>query len=149
MYQRIYVPVDNSEASLSALAEACKFAQSSGAVVRIVHVVDMTRQGWGNTDFVEPAELMKDADEQSEILLQAKELAQSFQIESECKVLKNWCDQIADTLCEDAKAWHADLIVMNTHGRGGIKRLVLGSVAEGVMRASAIPLLLMRDGVDK
>jgi len=38
---------------------------------------------------------------------------------------------------------------MNTHGRGGIKRLVLGSVAEGVMRASAIPLLLMRDGVDK
>jgi nucleotide-binding universal stress UspA family protein len=145
MYQRIFVPVDNSEASFSALAEACKLAQNCGAVVRIAHVVDMTRQGWGNTDFVPQEELQQSAEEQSEILLQAKELAQSFDIGSECKILKNWCDKIASTLAEDAKAWDADLIVMNTHGWTGLKRLLLGSVAEGLVRETSIPILMMRE----
>lgn len=147
MYHRIFVPIDNSEASFAALTQACLFAKGAGAKIRIAHVVDMTRQGWGSTDFVQATELQQNADEQSEILLQAKQLAQSFEIESECKILKNWCDKIATTLAEDAKAWDADLIVMNTHGWTGLKRLLLGSVAEGLMRETSIPILLIRKQV--
>lgn len=145
MYQRIFVPVDNSEASFTALSEACKLAKKSEGKIRIVHVVDMTRQGWGSTDFVQATELQQNADEQSEILLHAKQLAQSFNVESECKILKNWCDKIATTLSEDAISWEADLIVMSTHGWTGLKRLLLGSVAEGVMRETTIPILLIRE----
>ena len=148
MYQRIYVPVDNSEASFSALAEACKLAQRGGALVRIAHVVDMTHPGWGNTDYVPEEVLQQQAEAQSEILLQAKELAQSFDIKSECKILKNWCDQIAATLAEDAQTWEADLIVMNTHGWTGLKRLLLGSVAEGLMRQTSIPILIIRENAE-
>lgn len=145
MYQRIFVPVDNSEASFAALSEACKFARMSDTSrIRIVHVVDMTGPGWGNRDFVPDADLQKVADDQSEVLLQAKQLAQSFNVESECKILKNWCDKIPATLVEDARAWDADLIVMSTHGWSGLKRLLLGSVAEGLMRISSVPVLLIR-----
>lgn len=146
MYQRIFVPVDNSKGSFLALTEACKLAQVDGGRLRIVHVANMTQPGWGNTDFIPDSELQQMADEQSEILLQAKQLAQSFNVESECRVLKNWLDKIPDTLAEDAKAWDADLIVMSTHGWTGIKRLLLGSVAEGILRRSKIPTLLIRTG---
>jgi nucleotide-binding universal stress UspA family protein len=144
MYQRIFVPVDTSEASLAALNEACKLAKLESGKVRIVNVVNMTQSGWGNTDFVLDSDQQRLADEQSEILLPAKQIAQSYDIESECKVLRNRCDTIAQTLAEDAAAWQADLIVMNTHGWTGLKRLLLGSVAEGLMRASEIPVLLIR-----
>jgi nucleotide-binding universal stress UspA family protein len=144
MYQRIFVPVDNSEASFLALSEACKLAKASGARLRIAHVANMNQPGWGNTDFVPDGEMQQIADQQSEILLQAKELAQSFGVESECKVIKNWVDKIPNVLAEDAKAWQADLIVMNTHGWTGLKRLLLGSVAEGILRATTIPALLIR-----
>lgn len=144
MYQRIFVPVDTSEASLAALNEACKLAKLENGKVRIVNVVNMNQPGWGNTDFVPDNDQQKVADEQSEILLPAKQLAQSFDVESECKVLRNRCDTIAQTLAEDAEAWEAELIVMNTHGWTGIKRLLLGSVAEGLMRVTTIPILLIR-----
>ncbi|BEV71051.1 MULTISPECIES: universal stress protein [unclassified Paludibacterium] len=149
MYQRIFVPVDNSEASFQALTEACKLAQVSGGTLRIVHVANMSEPGWGNTDFVPAADMQQVADGQSEILLQAKQLAQSFNVPSECKVLKNWVDKIPHVLAEDARAWDADLIVMNTHGWTGLKRLLLGSVAEGVLRAASIPTLLIRTSNDR
>jgi nucleotide-binding universal stress UspA family protein len=41
---------------------------------------------------------------------------------------------------------HADLIVMTTHGRSGLGRLVMGSVAESVLRGTSVPILLLRDG---
>ncbi|TDR73861.1 universal stress protein [Paludibacterium purpuratum] len=149
MYQRIFVPVDNSEASFLALTEACKLAKVSGGQLRIVHVANMNQPGWGNTDFVPDTDMQQVADEQSEILLQAKQLAQSFDVESECKVIKNWVDKIPLALAEDAKAWQADLIVMNTHGWSGLKRLLLGSVAEGLLRAVTIPTLLIRATDDR
>ena len=52
----------------------------------------------------------------------------------------------AQAIVEAAKYRKADLIVMSTHGRSGIGRLVLGSVAEKVLRATAVPILLLRPG---
>jgi nucleotide-binding universal stress UspA family protein len=52
----------------------------------------------------------------------------------------------ADKIVDAAKDWPADLIVLGSHGRGGVSRLVLGSVAEAVMRHAPCPLLIVRAG---
>ena len=48
-------------------------------------------------------------------------------------------------IAAEAKAWPADLIVIGTHGRRGVDHLLMGSVAEGVVRISPVPVLLIRD----
>jgi nucleotide-binding universal stress UspA family protein len=50
----------------------------------------------------------------------------------------------ADLIAAEADAWPADLIVVGTHGRRGVRRLLLGSVAEGVVRTATKPVLLIR-----
>jgi nucleotide-binding universal stress UspA family protein len=53
-------------------------------------------------------------------------------------------ESIAGAIVAEAKAWRADLIVMGTHGRRGVGRLVLGSTAEAVLRLAPAPVLLVR-----
>ena len=55
-----------------------------------------------------------------------------------------WDRRIATAIVEEAAAWGADLIVIGTHGRRGFEHLVLGSVAEGVVRRATVPVLLIR-----
>jgi nucleotide-binding universal stress UspA family protein len=50
----------------------------------------------------------------------------------------------AELILDQAKEWHADLIVMGTHGRRGIFRLAMGSDAEQVVRGATIPVMLIR-----
>ena len=50
----------------------------------------------------------------------------------------------APLLAAEAKAWPADLIVIGTHGRRGVDHLLMGSVAEGVVRISPVPVMLIR-----
>jgi nucleotide-binding universal stress UspA family protein len=57
-----------------------------------------------------------------------------------------WYGPAADAIVEAARYRGADLIVMSSHGRSGLGRLVLGSVAESVLRATATPILLIRAG---
>jgi nucleotide-binding universal stress UspA family protein len=58
--------------------------------------------------------------------------------------VENLSGQIADVILNEARKWRADLLVMGTHGRRGFSHLLLGSTAEGVVRASAKPVLLVR-----
>jgi nucleotide-binding universal stress UspA family protein len=52
--------------------------------------------------------------------------------------------RIASMIAAEAKAWPADMIVIGTHGRRGVDHLLMGSVAEGVVRISPVPVLLIR-----
>jgi nucleotide-binding universal stress UspA family protein len=52
--------------------------------------------------------------------------------------------RISERIANEAVAWPADLIVLGTHGRRGMDRLMLGSVAEGVARAATVPVMLVR-----
>jgi nucleotide-binding universal stress UspA family protein len=145
MYQRIFVPVDDSETSNLALSEACKLAAECGAQVRMVHVVDLAQFGWGGTEFLDASELQKSVKEAGELVLkQAMEKAQSAGITPECKILESWGDKIASVLVEDAAGWGADLVVMGTHGWTGVMHLLMGSVAEGLLKLSDVPVLLVR-----
>lgn len=145
MYQRIFVPVDDSETSNIALAEACKLAQECKAKVRMVHVVDLAQFGWGGTEFLDASELQKSVKESGELVLkQARDKAQALGVTAEGQILESWGDKIASVLIEDANAWGADLVVMGTHGWTGVMHLLMGSVAEGLLKACDVPVLLVR-----
>ena len=149
MYQRIFVPVDDSETSALALAEACKLAKEVGAAVRMVHVVDLAQFGWGGAEFLDAAELqgsIREAGEQ--VLSQAKVRAEALGVVPEVSIIESWGDRIASVIMEDAGKWGADLLVMGTHGIGGLMHLLLGSVAEGVLKIADVPVLLVRNTVD-
>jgi nucleotide-binding universal stress UspA family protein len=50
----------------------------------------------------------------------------------------------SEVVCEQANAWHADLIVVGTHGRRGVRRMMLGSDAEQIVREAPVPVLVVR-----
>lgn len=149
MYQRIFVPVDDSETSALALAEACKLAKEVGAAVKMVHVVDLAQFGWGGAEFLDAAELqgsIREAGEQ--VLSQARTSAEALGVVPETAIIESWGDRIASVIMDDASKWGADLLVMGTHGIGGLMHLLLGSVAEGVLKIADVPVLLVRNTGD-
>lgn len=64
-------------------------------------------------------------------------------------LIENMLCNVADVIAGQAKKWHADLIVIGTHGRRGIFRLVMGSDAKGVVRTTPVPVLLVRSTASK
>lgn len=146
MYQRIFVPVDDSESSRLAEAEACKLAKEVQAKVRLVHVIDLAQFGWGGTEFLDAADLQKSIKESGEqILAQAQERTRQAGVEPDTHIIESWGDKIAAVLLDDAREWQADLVVMGTHGGGGLLHLLMGSVAEGVLKQTDVPVLLVRN----
>ncbi|UTH73917.1 universal stress protein [Chromobacterium sp. IIBBL 290-4] len=149
MYQRIFVPVDDSDTSNMALDEACKLAKTFGSAVRLAHVVDLAQFGWGGTEFLDATELQKSIKQAGEqVLGLAAERARAHGVEPECKILESWGDKIASVLADESGVWGADLIVMGTHGLGGLMHLLMGSVAEGLLKVADVPVLLVRNPGD-
>jgi nucleotide-binding universal stress UspA family protein len=61
-------------------------------------------------------------------------------------LVENVLRGVADVIVGQARKWRADLIVIGTHGRRGLTRMVMGSDAEGVIRTTPVPVLLVRSG---
>jgi nucleotide-binding universal stress UspA family protein len=141
MYSRILVPVDGDAASDAALAEALQFAREQGARVRFVHVceplpyilaegpVDLTAEIRRQGDFIIAAAVAK---------------AGTAAVAAEAALVETADRRVAEAITAEARGWGADLIAMGTHGRRGFEHLVLGSVAEGVVRRATVPVLLLR-----
>jgi nucleotide-binding universal stress UspA family protein len=146
MFKRILIAVDSSETAALALQTALGLAAGWQAQLRIVHVVDLANINLG-ADFVDQPrgadELVKRG---GEILERAGQTAASSGVafESQLVTIETLRPGVADAIASDAEAWGADLIVIGTHGRRGLQRLVLGSVAEGVARVADVPVLLVR-----
>ena len=81
----------------------------------------------------------------TKVLEQAATIARRAEVSTEQRLLETVGGRAADEIVKQAKDWPADLIVMGTHGRRGLKRLVLGSDSELVLRLSSVPVLLVRD----
>lgn len=146
MFKRILVAVDGSHTSAQALQEAIVLAQENQALMRIVHVVDAANINL-NADFpnlIEIAEVL--TNNGLEILHNAESVAKKSGIQVETRLLETetLTHRIPEMIAADADAWHADLIVICTHGRRGLSHLFLGSVAEGVVRVATKPVLLIR-----
>lgn len=145
MYQRILVPIDGSETSRRALQEAIKLGDSA-AQLRLVYVVEeIYSRATEGYDFIDYDALQKAARSSGErMLAQAAEKVQQSGKRAEVGLLDNNGQRIASVIETEAKRWQADLIVIGTHGRSGLSRLLLGSVAEGVLRIASVPVLLIR-----
>jgi nucleotide-binding universal stress UspA family protein len=145
MYQRILVPVDNSATSRAALEEVKRFAKEQHAQVRVVHVIDLAQFAWSANEFLDVPQLQETLrDSARRILSDSTALLESVGLKSESALLETWGGLLAKAVVEDAAKWGADLVIMGTHGYGGLTHILLGSVAEGVVRHSHIPVLLVR-----
>lgn len=146
MYKHILVAVDGSNTADLALQEAIKLAGEMESRVRIVHVVDFAAPSWDTEIFnvVEILEVMSKSGEA--ILNKASSVAREAGITVEARLVKieSLGQRITGAIAEEADQWPADLIVLGTHGRRGFSRLLLGSVAEGVIRVATKPVLLIR-----
>jgi nucleotide-binding universal stress UspA family protein len=146
MYQRILVPVDGSPTSNAGLAEAIKLAKLTGARVRVLHVVDempLLMSGEGYTAM--PSDVFTMLKEAGQAVLeQARLTVDAAGIPVEATLFDSLSARLCDRVAEQAQAWGADVIVLGTHGRRGVKRLLLGSDAEQIVRMATVPVLLVR-----
>jgi nucleotide-binding universal stress UspA family protein len=144
MYQRILVPVDGSSTSDRALQEAIKLIDSQPALLRLVHVIDDLQflDTEGYVDYAALRELTQQIGART--LARAEEVVKQADITVETCSLEANGERIAHVVNNEALRWGADLIVIGTHGRAGFNHLLFGSVAEGVVRSSSIPVLLVR-----
>ncbi|HQU63527.1 MAG: universal stress protein [Nitrosomonas sp.] len=144
MYQRILVPIDGSSNSERALQEAIKFAQFHHAHLMLVHVLEDIQYA-EMENYINYAEILKSfKDSARKMLEKASQLVRQADVEVSEKLLVASGRRVAHVLVEEASQWPADLIIIGTHGRSGFNRLLLGSIAESVLRLSPVPVLLIR-----
>lgn len=145
MYSKILVPVDGSDTSLLGLHEAMRLAKDQKASLRLLHVVHDFLVAGGHGAAAYTTQLRKDLRERGEaILVEAAGIAQWQGVEAETKIVETPAGSVGALIVEQAEAWPADIIVLGTHGRRGIRRLVMGSDAEYVVRSAPVPVLLVR-----
>lgn len=146
MYQQILVPIDGSLTSDKALAEAIRLARLTGARLRLIHVVDELSYVNG----FEPAmnyvneiiPLMHAAGEK--LLAHGRQRALNQGVSADSVLVEEGPGRICDHVADQAKRANADLIVVGSHGRRGIGRVLLGSDAEQIIRHASVPVLVVR-----
>ncbi len=146
MYNRILVAVDGSETSNLALKEAIKLAKDQRAILRLVHVVDLTLIyiDLGAPFAPEYEKALRAAGEKVMGICSAIVRDAGVEFDAATIAIDVIGQHIYEAIEDEAKRWQADLIVIGTHGRRGIRRALLGSVAEGVTRSASKPVLLIR-----
>jgi nucleotide-binding universal stress UspA family protein len=146
MYQKILVPVDGSAASMRGIEEAIKVARATGGVLRLVHVVNEYVLDDGYAPALYYERLIESFRENGrKVIANAEAVARRSGIEFTSEMLEVVGGRASDLIVEEAKRWPAELIVMGTHGRRGLKRLALGSDAEMVLRTASVPVLMVRE----
>jgi len=135
---RILVPLDGSELAEASIARAVEAAASQPSKLMLMRAAEArTLPG---TDAI---------DAQIEAVREAETYLASVKTKLEKqgvqKVEANvWYGPPASAIIEAAQTYKPDLIVMSTHGRSGLGRLIFGSVAESVLRGTTVPILLIR-----
>ena len=145
MYQRILVPVDGSDISDNGLREAMRLARDQNARLRLIHVVDELAVIAAYEGTIYSNELIQALrDSGNKILLKAADKVKSAGLQVETSLIEAHGGHAGDAIVKDAQQWPADVIVLGTHGRRGMARLVMGSDAEQVVRQATMPVLLVK-----
>ena len=135
MYDSIVLPTDGSEGTENAVAHALELAEKFDAELYMVNVVDVRNfyDGISWEDVMEKAEARGE-----EIVEEVVQKARERGVQSDYKVIRGIPHQEINDYAEEKDA---DLVVMGTHGRKGLERMLLGSVTEKVLRTSERPVL--------
>lgn len=137
--KRILVPIDGSTTSDKALAAALELARETGASVRLFHFLELTYAT--GLDFDGQARLLlREAGEQ--ILAKALAGARSAGVPAESRLRDQPAERLGEAVADAAREWNADLIVVGTHGRHGVGRVLLGSGAEQIVRLAPVLLVI-------
>jgi nucleotide-binding universal stress UspA family protein len=144
-YRRVLVPIDDSATAAKGLASAIELASALEARLRVLHVLDprllIVRASTG----LPPEQLLAEQHAAGTRLLgDALASAQRAGVAAETVLRQDAPLRVSDLILAEATDWPADLIVMGTHGRHGVRRLVIGSDAETVLRGSPVPVMLVR-----
>ena len=147
MYKRIAVAVDGSDTSTAALNEAVKLAKLMNSTLLLLYVCEELPVIW-NVEGMMPFpmdDVTKAFIESGKQLLQKEKLRLADSgIGTETRLVEDYNGRIGAVISQEAEQWLADLLVVGSHGRKGLDHLLLGSVAESVMRTANMPVLLVR-----
>lgn len=149
MYRSFLVPLDGSASGEAALPLALAFAMAAAhtaegkPMLRLAHVhIPAIAMHVGAIQVVdEIADTQRKADEQAYLETMAQRMRTDTGLAIACELLDG---PIVETLAEFVGRNDTDLVVLTTHGRGPLERLWLGSVTDGLIRRSTVPLLVVR-----
>lgn len=145
MYKRILVPVDGSSTSKRGLTEALRLARAGKARLCLLHVVEeffVTQAGEAIVYAEDIFSAMRASGKR--VLASAEAAARKQGVRSRTVLVESTTRPVADVVIREARRWKADLIVLGTHGRRGVRRIVMGSDAEQIVRTTRVPVLLVR-----
>lgn len=143
--QHLLVPTDFSASADAALSHAVSLADRFDATLHLLHVVNDPGAGWyglGDAE-VQIDRLKKEAEAKAKDRLQGM-AEDSTAVEVRTAVAQRLNLDVADAIQEYVAGHAIDLVVMGTHGRQGLGRLVLGSVANRLVRRSGCPVMTVR-----
>ncbi len=149
MYQHILVAIDGSDTARFATEGAIRFAKEQNARLRFIHVVDEDVIYWSAGGVILDSVFETLRKSGQAILDEAVAAAGRAGVRAETILQETVGKRLPNVIVQEAAAWPADLLVLGTHGRGGLEHLLLGSVSEGVVRLSPVPVLLMREQTGK
>jgi nucleotide-binding universal stress UspA family protein len=147
MYQKILVATDGTPLSKKAVRSAVGLASALGADLVALYVAPRYPvsyfEGGVTVSTQDVARIEKQwADEGQAIVDDVKSVAQSQGVKAKAVVAKS--DLVAESIMSAAKRQKCDLIVMASHGRRGLKRILLGSETQHVLTHSTVPVLVLR-----
>ncbi|MGB8644856.1 MAG: universal stress protein [Anaerolineae bacterium] len=141
MYRKILVPLDGSSFGEAALAHARELAHCTGAEIALVRVAIQPLYEYA-TDPLLFQTVREDTEAASAEYLQR--VAAELSADGFTATVETCTGPVAETILDYAQEIQADLIVMSTHGRSGLARWFIGSIADKIVRASTLPVLLVR-----
>jgi universal stress protein A len=135
--KEILVPVDFTACSLKALAYAVPIAKQLGATLTLLHVVEPTYMAAADMGVV------VDVETEDDVRKEMEKLRRRFADQVRCQpIIRNGSAE--SEIINVAKELASDLIILSTHGRTGLERLLLGSTVEKVVRRAGCPILIVR-----
>ena len=145
MYQNILVPIDGSQTAELGLREAIGLASRLAARIRLMHVISDRPWLYSGTSpevFEEILTHLRSSGES--IIHEAKVAVRAAGVEVDHRLLEAPGDQAGEFIVAEAQDWPAQLIVCGTHGRRGLRRVLMGSDAQYIVTHSPVPVLLVR-----
>lgn len=145
MFKHILVPVDGSETCIKAVAKATDLAKAFGSAVTILYVIDPYPFTGVGADFAygQAQYLSAATSEANQVLDETKAAFEAAGIQAQTLIGEGHA--VHEGIERVLKSLDADLIVMGSHGRKGLQRLVLGSVTQRVLGVVHVPVLVVRD----
>ena len=142
LFRHVLAAVDGSEASQSAVKVAARLATLAGAKLTALHVISVSAAAYSSGSAAVTGAEMQDRKRAEGYLATAKETAEDYGAAATTRIVEDLQSPVRG-ITEYASVNHVDLIVVGTRGLGGFRRLLLGSVANGVVNYASCSVLVV------